>query len=262
MRGLLLLGQGEFVEGDDGSGFGAQLSGGELANFLQLRALDAHEGGIAQLVAAGLDGEDSGGGQLGLLEPTFFKLSFDVKARFGLFDVQDQGGVGQVEQFGEDDAGLAQAQVFRLQTGEDEVGRLGLDSGGEQAGDAQRIECVEVIATDVDAAVGALGEGLADGWSDPLGSGGEDDDFAAVLFLELKGFFQGVGVGFVEGELEVGLLNPLAGRVDADRRIAVGNLFDGNDDFHGFSTSIILTRGRSYARADRNGEKCASFRIT
>ena len=45
-----------------------------------------------------------------------------LEAGGGLFDVQDQRGVGQAEEFGEDDAGLAEAEIFRLQAGEDEVG--------------------------------------------------------------------------------------------------------------------------------------------
>ena len=40
----------------------------------------------------------------------------------------------QGEKFGDDDAGLAEAEVFRLQAGENEVGVLLFCSGGEQAG--------------------------------------------------------------------------------------------------------------------------------
>jgi hypothetical protein len=36
----------------------------DAADFLGFGALDAHERGVAELVAAGLDGEDGGGGQL------------------------------------------------------------------------------------------------------------------------------------------------------------------------------------------------------
>jgi hypothetical protein len=113
--------------------------------------------------------------------------------------------VGQAEQFGDDDAGLAEAQVFGLQAGEDEVGILRLDGGGEQAGYAEGVAMAEVVAVDVDGAVCAFGEGFADGLAYALGAGAEDDDFAAVLLLELEGFFEGVGVGLVEGVLEAGL---------------------------------------------------------
>ncbi len=150
----------------------------------------------------------------------------------GFFDVQNERGVGQAEQFGDDDAGLAEAQVFRLQAGEDEVGILLPCGLGEQAGYAEGVAGGEIVAEDVNGAVCALGESFADGGPDALGAGCENDDFAAVLFLELQGFFEGVGVGLVHGVLEIGLVDPFAGGVDADLGVAVGDLFDGYDDFH------------------------------
>ena len=102
----------------------AELGGGDAAHFFGFGALDAHERGVAQLVAAGLDGEDGGSGQLDVLEPSFFELALDFEAGVVLFDVEDERGVRQAEQFGEDDAGLAVAEVVRLQAGEDEVGAL------------------------------------------------------------------------------------------------------------------------------------------
>ncbi len=45
------------------------------AHFLGFGALDAHQRGVAQLVAAGLDGEDRGGGQFDVLEPAFLQLA-------------------------------------------------------------------------------------------------------------------------------------------------------------------------------------------
>ena len=38
----------------------------------------------------------------------------------------------------------------------------------------------EIVAENMNGAVGALGEGFADGGPDALRAGGEDDDFAAV----------------------------------------------------------------------------------
>jgi len=154
--------------------------------------------------------------------------------------VEDQRGVGQVEEFGDDDAGLAEAEVFRLQAGEDEVGILRLDGGGEEAGYAECVAIAEVVAVDVDGAVCAFGESLADGLAYALGAGADDDDFAAVLLLELKGLFEGVGVGLVEGILEAGLFDPLTGGVDADLRIAFGNLLDCDYDLHSKQPRAIL----------------------
>ena len=91
---------------------------------------------------------------------------------------------------------------------------------------------LEVVGFDVNGAVGAFGEGFADGGTDALGSCAEHDDFAAVLLLELQGFFERVGVGLVHGALQVGFFDPFAGAVDAHLRIALGDLLDGDDDFH------------------------------
>jgi hypothetical protein len=84
----------------------------------------------------------------------------------------------------------------------------------------------------LDGAVGAFGEGFTDGGSGAVGSGGKDYDFAAVLFLQLKRVFEGVGVGLVHGELNVRFFDPFTGGIDANGRIALGDLFDANDDFH------------------------------
>ena len=84
----------------------------------------------------------------------------------------------------------------------------------------------------MDAAIGAFGEGFADGLADAFRAGGDDDDFAAIGFLELEGFFKGVGVGFIEGEFDVLEVDSGACCVDADAGIAFWDLFDGYDDFH------------------------------
>ena len=93
----------------------------------------------------------------------------------------------------------------------------------------------EVVGLDVDGAVGALGEGFAQGGLDALGAGADYDDFAgAVLLFELEGLFEGVGVGLVDGVVEVGVVDPLAVRGDMDGRVALGHLFDGYYDLHLF----------------------------
>jgi hypothetical protein len=127
-----------------------------------------------------------------------------------------------------------------LKAGEDEVGALLFCGGGEQAGYAEGVAGGQIVAGNVDGTVGTFGKGFADGLADALGTGGEDNDFAAVLLFELKSFFKGVGVGLVEGELEVGFVDPLGRRVDADLGVAFGDLFDGYDDFHMRKLSRII----------------------
>ena len=97
----------------------------------------------------------------------------------------------------------------------------------------------EVVAVDVDGAIGALGQRFANRGADALRAGAEHDDFAAVLLLELQRLFERVGIRLVHGELDVGLFNPFAGGVDAHLRIALRDLFDGDDDFHLFSASPV-----------------------
>ncbi len=53
-----------------------------------------------------------------------------------------------------------------------------------------------------------------------------------MLLPELERLFEGVGVRLVHGVLQVGFFNPFAGGVDADLRIAFGDLLDGYYDFH------------------------------
>ena len=118
--------------------------------------------------------------------------------------------MGDAEQFGEDDAGLAEAEVVGLEAGEDEVGRLGADGVGEQLRAAASVSReARSSSFDVDGAVGALGERLAQGGGDAFRAGAEDDHLAAVLLLELQRLFEGVGVGLVDGVGEVVFVDPL-----------------------------------------------------
>jgi len=75
------------------------------------------------------------------------------------------------EEFCQDDAGLAEAEVFRLQAGKDEVGLLWRDGRGEKAGEAEGIARGEIVGEDVDGAVCSLGEGFAQRDANALGTG-------------------------------------------------------------------------------------------
>ncbi len=52
--------------------------------------------------------------------------------------------------------------------------------------------------------------------------------------FKLQRFFERVGVGLVDFEAEIVLLNPAAAGVDAELRVARGDLLDGDQDFHGW----------------------------
>jgi hypothetical protein len=61
--------------------------------------------------------------------------------------------------------------------------------------------------------------------------GSQDYDLSAVLFFLAKGFFEGVGVGFVDFVGNV-FADPSAGFVEFQRRIFLGDLLHANEDFH------------------------------
>ncbi len=60
----------------------------------------------------------------------------------------------------------------------------------------------------MDGAIGALGEGFANGLGGARGSGAQHHHFAAVFLFQLQAFFQGVSVGLVDLVAEIGVLNP------------------------------------------------------
>ena len=60
---------------------------------------------------------------------------------------------------------------------------------------------------------------------------GDDDHFAAILFLLAQGFFQRVGVGLIHFIRNV-FANPGALRIQLERSILLRNLLDANQNFH------------------------------
>ena len=122
-----------------------------------------------------------------------------------LFHLHDDGGVRQAQQFGQNHAGLAVAEIVGLQAGEDQVGASPFTAAASSCAAASGSSARHVFL-DVDGAVGAFGEGFANGRGGARRTGAEGDHFAAVLFLELQACFQGVGVRLVDLVGEIGLL--------------------------------------------------------
>ena len=69
----------------------------------------------------------------------------------------------QAHQLRQHHAGLAVAQIVGLQAGQDQIRIFRARLGGQQPGDAQRVESREVSVFDVDGAIRAFGQSFADG---------------------------------------------------------------------------------------------------
>ncbi len=76
----------------------------------------------------------------------------------------------------------------------------------------QRVQRAQVVFFDVNRAIGSLGQRFANGLLRPRGAQTQHYYLAAVFFLELKRFFQGVRIGLVDLETQVGFFNPAGPR--------------------------------------------------
>ncbi len=144
-----------------------------------------------------MDGEHGGEREFNPLEPAGFEFALEFEAGRDDLDGHDDGGVRAAQEFGEENARLAEALVVALKAGEDQVEIFRLEGRGHGTGRGQRVELEEFRVGDVDAAIGAFGQGFLDGLLDAIGAHGNGYHFAVVLFLEAEGFFEGVGVGLV-----------------------------------------------------------------
>ena len=72
----------------------------------------------------------------------------------------------------------------------------------------------DLLVFDVNGAIGALGQSLANGLRCARRSSAQSDDLAAVLFLQLKRLFERISVGLIDLETEIALLDPAPARVD------------------------------------------------
>ena len=155
---------------------------------------------------------------------------------------------GRPSKFRQQHAGLPEALVVALQAGEDQIEIFFFDCGRKRTRRGQRIELVEFVVGNVNAAVGALGESFLDGLLGALRTHRNRDDFAAVLFLQAQRFFERVGIRLVGFKSDVGFANPRAAIDNRERRIFGGNLLDANADFHErlpFNSATARTRDPS-----------------
>ena len=102
------------------------------------------------------------------------------------------------KQFGQQHAGLREAVIVGLQSGEDEVELLVLDGSGQHLGKVQRIEGDEPVILQVNGSVSTFGQGFAQHLLRARRSGGDDHDFAAMLLALAQCFFQCIGIRLVD----------------------------------------------------------------
>src|SRR5216683_3094251 len=146
------------------------------------------------------------------------------------FDGHDDGRVRQLQQTGQQHAGLSEAVIVALQSGQHQIGLFLANRSRQCFGRSQRIELGKIIVHNMDAAVRAFRERFLDRLLHALRAHRKRDHFPAVFFLQPQSFFQRVTVRLVHFEPDVRFLDP----VSRDRQWCVfrGNLFDANDNFH------------------------------
>jgi hypothetical protein len=93
----------------------------------------------------------------------------------------------------------------------------------------------QIVTGDVNGPIGSFGKSFTNRPTDTLRAGTQNYNFASVRFLQLQRLFERVGIGFVHGELDVGEVDPSSLSVNPDARVALRDLFDGNNNLHSFS---------------------------
>ena len=122
----------------------------------------------------------AGSGMRDPLEPAAFELALDAQRAVVDLDVHDDRGVSAAELLRQHDTDLGKALIVGLQPGENQVARLVAKGAGERGGHPDRIGSGQAIAFDVNGAIGAAGERLAQHLGDAGRAGRHDDDLSAV----------------------------------------------------------------------------------
>ena len=203
----------------------------DFAQRLVFRLLDADQRRITQLVDAGLDGQHRGQGHIHKLKISGFEFALHSDSAIRLFDLHDDGGVRPAQQLGQNDAGLRIAIVIGLQAGKNQIELFVFNGGGEGAGRVVGIQADKGIVFQMNGAIGALGQGLAQHLLGARRTGGNDDDFAAVLLFLAKGLFERVGVRLIHFVGDV-FANPGAGFVEFEGGVLLRHLLHADQNLH------------------------------
>jgi hypothetical protein len=140
--------------------------------------------------------------------------------------------MGDAQSLRKHDTDLSSALVVGLEAGEHEIGGFILERGRKGARSRSRVGGSEVVAEDVDGAIGASRERLAQDLHHTHRSGRDRDDLAAVLLAKTKRRLKRIGVWLVQLPCGMCLVEPQARPVDSDRRLAGYDLFQADGDAH------------------------------
>ena len=143
------------------------------------------------------------------------------------------------EPLGEDDTDLAEALVVGLEPGQHEVELFVRHRRGKRVSDDERIGGGQRIRLDVDGAIGAARQRLANHLADAGGAGRADDDLPTVLLLEPQRLFERIGIRLVELEAGVAVANPRAAIGDSQLPLTGDDLLDANRNFHDQSGDFV-----------------------
>ena len=149
----------------------------------------------------------------------------------GFFDLHDDGGVRPAQQFRQDHAGLRVTVVVGLQAGEDEIEFFLFDGSGEGSGGIESVQTNERVVFQMDGAVRALRQRLAQNLLRPRRTGGNDNYFAPMLLFLAERFFEREGVRLIDFVRNV-FADPGAGFVQLERRILLRHLFHADQNLH------------------------------
>ena len=165
------------------------------------------------------------------MEVTRLQLALHPNAGVGLLDLHDDGRVRPSQLFGQHHARLRKSVVIRLQASKDQVEILILHRGSKRLRGIEGVKTDKGIAFQVDGAVRALSEPLAQHLLRARGTAGDNHDLASVLLLLAQGLFQRVGIRLVDFVGNV-LANPCSALVQLQRSVLLRDLLHAHQDFH------------------------------
>ena len=171
-------------------------------------------------------------GQGNPLEPAALELPLDAQAPVLDLHFHDDGAVRDAEPLGKHDPDLGVPLVVGLQARQHQVECLLAHGIGERCGHAERIGRCQVRVLDVNGAIGAAGERLANHRRRARRPGRAHHDLSPVLLLEPQPLLEGVRVGLVHFEAGVGFPDPRLRVVQARLPLARRDLLDTDGDLH------------------------------